>query len=81
MNAGSGAMSAMEQAATRLRQAELANAPCAPVRDLIDAADIATAYAVQQCNIDHGLAAGRRPLGRNVGEGDPAPVCPWLSVF
>lgn len=59
-------MNAIEQAAARLLQAHLAKTPCAPVRDLINPADVATAYAVAQRNTDHWLAQGRRPVGRKI---------------
>ena len=60
------ASQSIESAAARLLQAQLTKTPCAPVRDLIDAADLATAYAVAQRNTDHWLAQGRRPVGRKI---------------
>ncbi|WP_427309811.1 2-keto-4-pentenoate hydratase [Cupriavidus sp. H39] len=60
-------MNPIEQAATRLRQAQQDGRPCAPVRDLIAAGDIDAAYAVQQANTAHWLGTGRRLVGRKIG--------------
>ncbi len=57
---------AVIDAAARLRQAEEMATPCANLRDLFEAEDIAAAYAVQAANRDHWLKAGRRPVGRKV---------------
>ncbi|HLT78239.1 MAG TPA: fumarylacetoacetate hydrolase family protein [Ferrovibrio sp.] len=57
---------AVIDAAARLRQAEESGTPCANLRDLFDAEDIAAAYAVQTANRDHWLKAGRRPVGRKI---------------
>ena len=42
--------------AERLRHAEATRAPIAPVRGEIAPDDMASAYAVQQCNVDAGVA-------------------------
>ncbi len=63
----SDAQQSIENAATRLRDAEQARQACDPIRDLIDVTDIDGAYAVQQFNIALGLAAGRRIAGRKIG--------------
>jgi 2-keto-4-pentenoate hydratase len=42
-------------------------APCDPVREILDAGDVAAAYAVQEINTGHALAAGRRLVGRKIG--------------
>lgn len=55
------------QAAVRLREAYETGLPCAPVRDLIAADDVEAAYAVQEANTRHWLAAGRRLVGRKIG--------------
>ena len=67
--AASGAASgaAIEEAADRLHRAAVARLPCAPVRDLIGADDVAAAYAVQARNTARGIAAGRRVAGRKIG--------------
>lgn len=53
--------------ADRLRTAEETGVACAPLRDEFDADDLDMAYAIQQVNVDHGLAAGRRIVGRKIG--------------
>jgi len=55
------------QAVDRLTQAARAGMPCAPVRDLIGATDVASAYAVQQRVTAARLAAGGRVVGRKIG--------------
>ncbi|MCU0868618.1 MAG: 2-keto-4-pentenoate hydratase [Burkholderiales bacterium] len=54
-------------AAARIREAYATGQPVAPVRDLLPPGDIAAAYAVQQINTEHWLAAGRRCVGRKIG--------------
>lgn len=58
---------AVQEAARQLREAEDSVAPCSPVRKLIGAADIDTAYAVQQENVRRGVERGRRIAGRKIG--------------
>jgi 2-keto-4-pentenoate hydratase len=60
-------MDPIETAAERLHQAALSGLPCAPVRDLLPAGDLAAAYAVQARNTARALAAGRRLVGRKIG--------------
>lgn len=57
----------IRQAADRLWAAEQSREPCNPVRDLIPAHDITSAYAIQQLNVDRHVAAGRRISGRKIG--------------
>ncbi len=57
----------IEEAAVLLRTAAEAGQPCAPVRELIGADDIAAAYAVQAINAERALQAGRRLVGRKIG--------------
>ena len=57
----------IEQAAERLWQAHASSQPCAPVRDLIGATDVAAAYAVQQINTERWINQGRRLVGRKIG--------------
>ena len=63
---------AVEQAAARLAEAARTGTPCAPVRDLVGATDVDTAYAVQTVNRDAAIAAGRRVVGRKIGLTAPA---------
>lgn len=66
---------ALSEAADRLQQAADSGQACAPVRELIaeamaadTTADLADyAYQVQQHNVNLGLEAGRRPVGRKIG--------------
>lgn len=53
--------------AERLRDAYTTYVPISPIRGELPAGDVATAYAVQQCNTDHWTAAGRRIAGRKIG--------------
>ncbi|GAA7769237.1 2-keto-4-pentenoate hydratase [Cupriavidus metallidurans] len=61
------------QVADQLRFASEHGQPCPPVRDAIARAasagadPLALAYAVQQRNTEHALAAGRRLVGRKIG--------------
>ncbi len=52
--------------AERLRRAETERQPIAPLRDEMPG-DEAVAYAVQQANVAHAQAAGRRIVGRKIG--------------
>jgi 2-keto-4-pentenoate hydratase len=58
---------AIDEAALRLRRAAESGVPCAPVRDLISAGGVGTAYAVQENNTRHYLSVGRRLVGRKIG--------------
>jgi 2-keto-4-pentenoate hydratase len=53
--------------AERLRAAEARREPIAPLRDDMPAGDARAAYAVQQVNVAHALAQGRRIVGRKIG--------------
>ena len=55
------------KAADMLFAAARDRAPCAPIRDLLDAGDVAAAYAVQEINTQRALDAGRRLVGRKIG--------------
>jgi 2-keto-4-pentenoate hydratase len=59
-------------AARRLLRAQATRVPCAPVRDLIDATDVAAAYEVQQHLTEARLEAGAEIVGRKVGLTSPA---------
>lgn len=58
---------AIASAAERLTTAIRDGVPCEPVRDLIGAADVASAYAVQEKLTEARLASGRRLVGRKIG--------------
>lgn len=58
--------------ADRLIAAERTGVACSPVRDMLPPGDIAAAYAVQRVNVERGLAAGRRIVGRKIGLTSPA---------
>jgi 2-keto-4-pentenoate hydratase len=53
--------------ASRLRNAEVTRNVIDPVRGEIALDDIATAYAVQQANVDLRVASGERIVGRKIG--------------
>ncbi|MFX1676690.1 2-keto-4-pentenoate hydratase [Paraburkholderia sp. A2WS-5] len=53
--------------AARLRDAERTRAVIAPVRGEIAATDMATAYAIQQANVDRRVANAERIVGRKIG--------------
>lgn len=53
--------------AARLREAERTREVIEPVRGEIALDDMATAYAVQQINVDARVAAGERIVGRKIG--------------
>jgi 2-keto-4-pentenoate hydratase len=57
----------IETAAERLWNAYRSQAPCAPIRDLIDPADVDSAYAVQEINTRRWLGQGRKLSGRKIG--------------
>lgn len=61
----------IEAWARRLREAESSGEPIAPLRDEMAGADpaaqAAAAYAVQQLNVAHAQARGRRVVGRKIG--------------
>ncbi|BCK73042.1 2-keto-4-pentenoate hydratase [Streptomyces libani subsp. rufus] len=60
------------EAAQRLWNARVSNLPCEPVRALLSAGDIETAYAVQEANTRRSLSEGRRLVGRKIGLTSPA---------
>ncbi len=55
------------RAAARIREAYATGSPCAPVRELLPANDLAAAYAVQNANTERWLGEGRRLVGRKIG--------------
>lgn len=62
----------IEQAAQRLLDAAQTHTPCAPVRELIGADDIAAAYQVQQLVNQHREQGGALLVGRKIGLTSPA---------
>ncbi|WP_406440173.1 fumarylacetoacetate hydrolase family protein [Streptomyces sp. NBC_01613] len=60
------------KAADALLAAARVNSPCPPVRSLLGDGDIQGAYAVQRTNVERGVAAGRRIVGRKIGLTSPA---------
>jgi 2-keto-4-pentenoate hydratase len=60
-------ISVVNTLAARLREAEAARDAIEPVRGTIALDDMATAYAVQQANVDARVAAGERIVGRKIG--------------
>ena len=62
----------LDRAASRLLDAAHRRVPCAPVRDLIGRADLASAYAVQRRLTQARLDAGATIVGRKIGLTSPA---------
>ncbi|MFJ9582709.1 2-keto-4-pentenoate hydratase [Streptomyces acidicola] len=60
------------KAADTLAEAARTGRACPPVRFLLPEGDIDAAYAVQRVNVERGLAAGRRIVGRKIGLTSPA---------
>lgn len=60
------------KAADALLEATRTNAACQPVRTFLADGDIEAAYAVQRMNVERGVAAGRRIVGRKIGLTSPA---------
>ncbi len=57
----------IEEAAASLRAVTAGGSPITPLRDTLGTNDPGTAYAIQEVNTRHGLAAGRRLVGRKIG--------------
>lgn len=57
----------VEQAAELLRAAVETGKPIAPLRDRVANPDATTAYAIQEANTRHWIAAGRHLVGRKIG--------------
>ncbi|MGW1753440.1 2-keto-4-pentenoate hydratase [Streptomyces mirabilis] len=67
-------MSAPEaaKAADVLAEAARTKTACPPVRSLLAEGDVESAYAVQRVNVERGVVAGRRIVGRKIGLTSPA---------
>ena len=57
----------VEQAAQQLWNAQERGIPCSPVREIIGATDIETAYAVQRLNVNRRLQSGAKRVGAKIG--------------
>jgi 2-keto-4-pentenoate hydratase len=62
----------VDRAVDRLAGAAATGVPCAPVRDLVDPADVDTAYRVQARLVAARTRAGARRIGRKIGLTSPA---------
>lgn len=62
----------IEELARRLRNAEASRTPIEPLRDELAADVERLAYAIQQVNVEHAVAQGRRIVGRKIGLTSPA---------
>lgn len=63
---------AVVKAADALAEAARTGTACPPVRTLFDDGDLETAYLVQRLNVERGVSAGRRLVGRKIGLTSPA---------
>ena len=71
MTTSSSREAAVAEAIKRLDDARDRRTPCAPVRDILPADDLGTAYAVQNGVIARRREAGARVIGRKIGLTNP----------
>lgn len=57
----------IQNAAKRLREAEILKEVCEPIRDLIGAGNVANAYDIQQINTNFRLKSGAKIIGHKIG--------------
>lgn len=68
----SGSHAAIDEGFQRLLSAGETGVPCAPIRELIDETDVASAYSIQERLTAARLASGARIVGRKIGLTNPA---------
>lgn len=68
----SGPQAAIDEGFRRLQTAGESGVPCAPIRELIDQTDVASAYAIQELLTAARLATGVSIVGRKIGLTNPA---------
>jgi len=71
MSAAATSEDAVMRAVGRLEKARQQHTPCAPVRDILPAGDLAAAYSVQARVIANQRAAGARVVGHKIGLTNP----------
>ncbi|MFJ4371108.1 2-keto-4-pentenoate hydratase [Pseudomonas japonica] len=65
-------MTDLNDLANSLMQAQESGRPIAPIRSRLSDGDSEAAYRIQQINVEKGVAAGRRIIGRKIGLTNPA---------